>query len=300
MQNKQNHKLVLFLAWTVILSTSLYKIISQEIFGIPISEKNGYLVPIIIALLGLILTYLWPICRSLKPFFWVLMVLYTAQLFVYTIIDKLPIMKQALNSSSFSTSYLADKSLGLMVTLIVIIFLFIIKKKRQAFYLAIGDVKAPAEPVRWLGIKAGDSWKKLGWFFALFLSLGTLAFLILSGRSSFATVIKALPYLPIVLLLSAMNAFYEEVSYKASLLSVLVDVVGKQQAYLLVGAFFGIWHYYGVPYGITGVLLAGFLGWLLAKSMEETKGMFWAWFLHFLQDVFIFAFLAIGSVTPGG
>jgi len=31
-----------------------------------------------------------------------------------------------------------------------------------------------------------------------------------------------------------------------------------------------------------------FLGWLLAKSIAETEGMFWAWFIHFLQDLIIF------------
>jgi len=49
-----------------------------------------------------------------------------------------------------------------------------------------------------------------------------------------------------------------------------------------------------------GVILAAFLGWILGKSMLETRGLFWAWFIHFLQDVLIFAFLAIGSITPGG
>ena len=42
------------------------------------------------------------------------------------------------------------------------------------------------------------------------------------------------------------------------------------------------------------------LGWLLARSMVETRGLFWAWFIHFCQDVIIFSFLAIGSITPGG
>ena len=35
--------------------------------------------------------------------------------------------------------------------------------------------------------------------------------------------------------------------------------------------------------------MAGFLGWLLAKSVAETQGVFWAWFIHFQQDVLIFA-----------
>jgi hypothetical protein len=46
--------------------------------------------------------------------------------------------------------------------------------------------------------------------------------------------------------------------------------------------------------------MAGFLGWFLGKSMLETRGLFWAWFIHFWQDVLIFAFLAIGSIRPGG
>jgi hypothetical protein len=68
----------------------------------------------------------------------------------------------------------------------------------------------------------------------------------------------------------------------------------------MVAVYFGIMHFYGVPYGVVGVLLAGFLGWILAKSMQETRGLFWAWFIHFWQDVWIFSFLAIGSITPGG
>jgi hypothetical protein len=46
-------------------------------------------------------------------------------------------------------------------------------------------------------------------------------------------------------------------------------------------------HYFGTPGKIPGVLLAGFLGWFLAKSIGETHGFFWAWLIHFLQDVVI-------------
>ena len=103
-----------------------------------------------------------------------------------------------------------------------------------------------------------------------------------------------------ILLAAALNAFNEEVTYKASFLSVLEGPVGPHQAVYMVAAYFGIGHYYGVPYGVIGVLLAGFLGWFLAKSMQETRGLFWAWFIHFWQDVWIFSFMAIGSILPGG
>jgi len=80
----------------------------------------------------------------------------------------------------------------------------------------------------------------------------------------------------------------------------LEGVVGKQQSLLLMAVYFGVGHFYGVPYGVIGVLMAAFLGWILGKSMLETRGLWWAWLIHFVQDVLIFAFLAIGSVIPGG
>lgn len=91
-----------------------------------------------------------------------------------------------------------------------------------------------------------------------------------------------------------------EPSRSKTFLSVLENVVGKPQALLLMASYFGIGHFYGLPYGVIGVLMAGFLGWFLGKSMLETRGLFWAWLIHFVQDVLIFAFLAIGSIVPGG
>lgn len=300
MESKNERRIVLAVAWAAVLSNALYKIIWQEAFDIPVSELRMYLVQISIALIGFALTFLWQVVKPLKPFFAVLLIFNIAFGLVYTQIDKLPFVQKWLNSSSFSVSLLSEKTLGLLIALIMILSLLIIKKKRQAFFLAIGDTKAEVEPVRWLGVKAGEKWNKFGWTMAVFLSLGTLTFLVIVSKPSWNVLVKTLPFVPIVLLVSAINAFYEEVSYKASFASVLVDVVGKPQTLLLTAAFFGIWHYYGIPYGLIGVLLAGFLGWLLTKSMIETKGLFWAWFLHFLQDVFIFGFMAIGSVTPGG
>jgi membrane protease YdiL (CAAX protease family) len=195
---------------------------------------------------------------------------------------------------------LAEQSLKLLITLIVVGFLLCLKKKRAKFFLIPGDIAAPAEPVSWLGIKPGETWKKVGSRFALFLSLGTLAFLVIAGRPPLDIVIKAVPFLPAVFLCAALNAFHEEMTYKASFLAVLGDVVGGRQALWLMAAYFGILHYYGIPYGMIGVLMATFLGWFLGKSMLETRGLWWAWFIHFVQDVLIFAFLAIGSIRAGG
>ena len=109
-----------------------------------------------------------------------------------------------------------------------------------------------------------------------------------------------LTFLPTILLEAVVNASTEEITYRASFLSVLENLVGQQQAVYMVAVYFGLIHFYGIPYGVVGVLLAGFLGWILAKSIQDTGGFFWAWFIHFWQDVWIFAFMAIGSIIPGG
>jgi len=200
----------------------------------------------------------------------------------------------------FTTSMLGAQLGRLIVSLLMIGVLLLLGYRRTDFFLTRGQLDAPSAPERWLGISKSEPWTKFGGQFALYISLGTLLFLILGGRPTPAALAGALPLLPAVLLLAAMNAFNEELTYRASLLAGLEHIIGPQQALWLTAVFFGLGHYFGVPYGVIGVLLASFLGWMMGKAMLETRGFFWAWLIHFLQDVLIFSFMAIGSITPGG
>jgi len=288
-------------AWTFLLLASLLpKIILQEIFKVQVSADLGAIIAGSVLLIGLILTLIWDTVRGLRPFFIVGLVLVGVEWFVFTKVDQLPLYQKLLNNPSFSVNMLAEQSLRLLVTLTIIAVLLILKKHASAFFLVKGDTAAPVESVKLLGIKQGERWNKLGPLFALILSSGTLAFLILAGHPSPDLVVRVLPFLPAILIAAALNAFNEEMTYKASFLSVLEDVVSKHQSLWLMAVYFGLGHFYGIPYGIIGVIMAGFLGWFLGKSMLETRGLWWAWFIHFWQDVLIFSFLAIGSVTPGG
>jgi hypothetical protein len=123
--------------------------------------------------------------------------------------------------------------------------------------------------------------------------------LVFGGRPSLQSLRLALPLLPFVLLFAATNAFSEEMLYRAPWLAALEIPIGPAQALLLTASFFGISHYYGVPYGVLGVIMAFIPGWLNGKAMLETRGFFWAWFIHFWMDVVIFSSMALGAVTPG-
>jgi hypothetical protein len=294
-------KALIITTWTFLLLASLLpKIVLQEVFKIQVSENLSAAIAGTVLLAGLLLTFVWRTVRELRPFFIVGLALVMTEWIVFTKIDQLPIYQTWLNNPSFNVYMLAEQSLRLLVTLTIIAVLLLMKKHVSAFFLTRGNTGASVEPVRWLGIPEGERWNKLGPLFALIISSGTLAFLIVAGRPPLNLVVRALPFLPAILIAAALNAFNEEMTYKASFLSVLEDVVGNHQSLWLMAAYFGIGHYYGVPYGLIGVIMAGFLGWFLGKSMLETRGLWWAWFIHFWQDVLIFSFLAIGSITPGG
>lgn len=301
MSTNNSQKVVTLAAWIIVLlASSLPTVFVQEVLGQTVSPDQQTIIALSIIATALAASLIWKPLRGLLPLLFLILVLVGSRWLVYNRIDELGNYPRWLKHPSFNISMLAEQSLNLMVALIVIAALFLLKKKRQDFYLAVGNLSAPARPIGWMGVKQGDRWHKFGGWLTFFISLGTLAFLIIAGRPPLDIAVKVIPFLPAVFLAAALNAFYEEVTYKAAILSVLEAPVGERQALYMVAAYFGIWHYYGVPYGVVGVLLAAFLGWILAKSMQETRGMFWAWFIHFWQDVWIFSFLAIGSITPGG
>jgi hypothetical protein len=306
----RNKTALLAVAWVVLLLVStLPTVVLQEIFKIPVSFTTRTVVSILLVLSALALTFFWQTIRPLREYFIIFIVLFVTEWFFYGWIGNLPAIDPYMESKDFVPSLLATQVLRMGVSLVMVGALLVIKKTRSAFYLVKGDLSATADPMPPI-MNQPTSWHILGRALSIYLSLGTLAFLLIAAFPSLSAQFrsgalssllgKAMVLMPLVLLFAAMNAFSEELTYKASFLSVLYDPLGKRQALLLMAAFFGIGHYYGIPYGVIGVLMAGFLGWLLGKSMLETKGFFWAWFIHFLQDVLIFSFLAIGSVTPGG
>ncbi len=92
-----------------------------------------------------------------------------------------------------------------------------------------------------------------------------------------------------------MNSFAEEFLYRSALIPQVLPLFGKSATLMLIPAWFGLAHYFGVPNGLTGVLLAGIGGWFFAKSMIETRGIAWAWFLHFLADFTVYMLLLLSG-----
>jgi membrane protease YdiL (CAAX protease family) len=176
---------------------------------------------------------------------------------------------------------------------VMLVVLLAMGLRRRDLFLAVGDVRATAEPTRrWIPRKR-EPWTKFGRNYAI-ISVGLLLlFLIPALKPSLADFSVGL--LLFAAVCAAMNSFVEEFLYRSALIPQVLPLFGKGATLLLVSGWFGLAHYFGVPNGLTGVLLAGIGGWFFAKSMIETRGIAWAWFLHFLADFTVYLVLLLAG-----
>jgi membrane protease YdiL (CAAX protease family) len=103
-------------------------------------------------------------------------------------------------------------------------------------------------------------------------------------------------YLPLALLLAAMNSFAEEMLYRGALFGPLLRQVTANHAISMTAVLFGIAHYQGTPSGFPGMTLtfmAGWVGWVFGLAMVETRSILLPWFLHYVPDAVIFVTSAL-------
>ncbi len=296
-QDRTDWRLSVFFAWGLMLLVSdlpdiLWYEFATDVPGWLLWAKIGVLA------LGLGSCWLWRPLRVLRPYAGIFLVFYLAY-GASKWIGAQPWWQSRFAGTgvSFTRFYLGEYIRDLGIAAVVIAALWAIHRKWSAFFLVKGQLDASIAPVRWLGIGAGESWRTFGWIFAAGGVLGIAIPTFLGLRLAPGTLLRAAPLIPSVLLFSAINAFTEEVYFRAAFLSTLHPVIGKNHTLLLTSLFFGLSHYfYGSPPGVLGVLLPGFLAWLLGKSMLETKGFVWPWFIHFAADVVVFISYALNWV----
>lgn len=290
----------LWMAWGVMLVVSALPNIYflEASGGVPgwlIWAKIGFLFGLVLVSLG------WKAVQPLRAYFIVLATLYLAQELFFRV-SRTNWWQQQFDAANptFSVTMLGEQGIRLAVSLAIIITLLLLGFRRADFFLVKGQLDAPAAPVRLLGMNEAEPWTRFGWRFLLGAVVALGIFLGVAAWPTLGRLPQALPLLPVALLLAVLNAFNEELVYRAALLAPLHKVVGNRQASYIAAALFGLGHYTGVPYGVTGVLMAMFLGWALGKAMIETKGFLWSWLIHFVMDVMIFSLMAVGSITAGG
>jgi membrane protease YdiL (CAAX protease family) len=176
--------------------------------------------------------------------------------------------------------------------------LFLLRKHRQRFFLVKGNINAKIEPIKWLGQKSLSPLWKFGLIFTLVVIVAQFFMFILPLSTTSNTLRHLIPLIPIILLLAAANGFTEEITFRAAPISSVYEVVGKSNAIWMAAILFGLSHYIGgVPSGVPGVLITTFLGWFFGKCMLDSRGFFWPWLFHTLQDILPFTLMTLAAIS---
>ncbi len=254
-----------------------------------------------VCLLGVILlvSLAWKPIQIIRPFFFLLLVLLLALEGMGWVMGT-SAYRQWEEQAGWMAAMAGFQALKLAVSAIMILALLLIGRRWKDFFYAVGRI---GEPVKASQAEGNTNRQALTWWIlsiilGLIIAPLTLFFFGMGGFPSIDTVTQAAPIFPAVLLFALINAFSEETQFRAALLGDAQKITGPGQAIWLTAAFFGFAHYFGgAPAGIPGVLITGALGALFAWCMLGSKSIFPAWFIHFCQNVVIYAFWAFAAVS---
>ena len=166
--------------------------------------------------------------------------------------------------------------------------------RRTDVFLAWGDWGAPTGLEKPLGTRRPVTWRHVAvpYALAVVVWLGVYSWVTLPPEAANTGLL--LDTLPAILLAAAVNAATEEFQFRAVVLAHATPALGAGHALWLSAVFFGLAHWYGTPTGPMGVLTTLVGGWIVGKSMLDTRGAGWAWVMHWISDIIIYAFLILG------
>ena len=187
------------------------------------------------------------------------------------------------------------QSLQLVLTAIVLLLVYFLNPENFARFFRVGDVNVHISKIAWLGVTGNETWLEIATSIGLFITLGTAIFMFFQLKKAGVDYRYFLFSLFWSIPFSMANAFSEEAIFRIGIISPLYGIFSVSVIVLISGVVFGAPHYFGMPSGVVGAVMAGFLGWLLAMSLVETHGLLIAWAIHFVQDVVIITSMILMS-----
>jgi membrane protease YdiL (CAAX protease family) len=281
------------IAWIAVIGSTLPEVVWKE-SGHQASSLFAASECVLLAVAALAVGA-FPRVRSLSRFLFAIAALDFAWSVVAPALAQTSWVRDLSGNADWAARFLIARALTLSGAALVSVTLIGSGLTRRDLFLTPGNLTAPAHPIPFLGLRKPVPWTWFGLGLLLVFALALVPFLYFTVHPNFAASGRILRFFPWMIAVSALNAASEEYQFRNVLLAHLRNVFPSAEAALLTAAYFGLRHYYGQPSGTLGVLMAGFAGWIWARSMIETRGYFWAFATHTVQDIIIFAFLAIGT-----
>jgi membrane protease YdiL (CAAX protease family) len=278
-------------AWTAIISAGG---LVEIVWRLGLGGREGVWIAVIqlaALLLLLALVRAWRAVRALTTFVSALAALDGAFVVLF-------LLERATGFTSWADrgpQYLvvpAESALLCLPTLVMLAVAFGFGFRRRQFFLARGEVDAPS---RIPGMSRRVNWTRLGPLITFLFAVPLCMQLALTTHTHPHLLVRLGELAPLGIAFAAVNAAQEELRFRAVPLALAGPVVGGEQAIWMTATAFGLAHWFGHPSGPSGVALTLIAGLVLAKAMLETRGLFWPWAMHAVQDVVIFSFLVLGS-----
>ena len=222
--------------------------------------------------------FLWKAARPLRTYAGVLALLTLLAVFFWNPLPTWMSRRTWFPDPSGYAAAFITQAPKVVAAFVMMAVLALLGYRRQEFFLSSGA--------------HGKLWIGAGVVAALAMGLTMLVYLQPTAAQAKGTA-GGIRYLPLALVLAAMNSFAEEMLYRGVLFGPLLRQVTANQAISMTAVLFGIAHYHGTPSGFPGMGLTFIAGWVFGLAMVETRSVLLPWFLHFVPDVVIFVTSAL-------
>jgi hypothetical protein len=168
---------------------------------------------------------------------------------------------------------------SLVVALAVVSALRVLAPERTGEFRELGDSSGPVDAVPQIGLRpaADETWRAVRRSIAVVITAVTLLVLAFEQFENGTLTMDVVRFVSLVVGFAAVNAFVEETVFRLGVVLALVERFSPGRAAVTSSGLFGTVNNFRVaPRGLAGLLTAGFVGWFLAKSVPETRELFWA------------------------
>jgi len=289
------------LAWGAILIVSTPTIILRLLVrGVPAEPLTpvwlAWAQVVVLTVLWAV-TWVWPALKPLRSFVLAILAFSFGFFLVIPFVEESAAWTNWMEQASWGIWLVAKLGIRLIIVALMALTLIGSGIGRRQLFLVRGNPSAPGQPTRLLLdiLREPKPWNRVVREWLPFYAVILLIVVGIQVRPDVSQVLRAVTFLPAIVVMAAINAFSEEFEFRSVLLARLEPVLGPWQAILMTSVMFGLGHYFGAPSGPFGVLLATYLGWIAAKSMIETRGFVWAFLIHFVGDFIIYTFWAMSA-----
>ena len=287
---------ITLMAWLgMLLLSRLPQVIAQEVLGIDLGRSLLWLW-LGIGVVLMTATTMWPTIRPLRGYFGVLTAVYALTLVLNGVVATAVWQSWfGGTETAWAIRFFGERLVVVLLALGVMVILLLSGHSRRDLFLVRGNWYAPTG-LRLPGRATPLTWSTFGPIAAVGMTLLIGGGAVALSSPAFLDWQQLILLSPAILLFAVMNAFGEEVAFRAAPLSQLVSVVGEGQAVWLTAVWFGLGHYYGgIPSGPVSVVFLSFIALLFGRAMLETKGITMPIFIHLFGDIVVYSLLAMTS-----